>query len=135
MAEKAIEKQKPSTKKEVKKFLEQLDKDVVESSNNSLHIMLALDHLLTMENVEKLFDKDLKQRARDLWVKIKSTGLQINDPPFLFGVPKEEIEHEQKKVKVEEEHVVVIDMSRLEEKEKEEKEKKSQGKGKKKKSS
>jgi hypothetical protein len=43
---------------------------------------------MTIDNVGELFDEDLKAQAKDIWVKLKSTGVQLSDPPFMFGAPK-----------------------------------------------
>lgn len=78
-------KKKQMTKKELTSFLAEIEKQVVASDKNYLPSMLALNEVLRQPNAAKLLDKALKDQARDLWVKIKSTGLELTDPPILFS--------------------------------------------------
>ena len=89
---KATEKEKsptvtstPTTKAELQKTLETIAQAVVGTHATYMHSMILLDHLFRLPNARELFDADLKEQARDLWLKIKSTGLQLNDPPLLVG--------------------------------------------------
>ena len=79
---------KSMTKKEVTAFLAEIENQIVDSDQNYLHSMLALNEVLRQPNAHKVLDKGLKEQARDLWLKIKSTGLELEDPPILF--PKEQ---------------------------------------------
>lgn len=72
------------SKKDVEDALVTIAKKVVESHAGFVHSMIFLDHLLRLPNARDLFDKDLKNQARDLWLKVKSAGFQLNDPPILF---------------------------------------------------
>jgi hypothetical protein len=56
---------------------------IMESQAAFLHSMLFLDRLLRLPNAGELFSGDLKTQARDLWLKAKSAGLQLEDPPLL----------------------------------------------------
>lgn len=76
--------QTPITKESVRSTLETLARSVVGSQSSYMHSMILLDSLLRLPNARELFDEDLKEQARDIWLKIKSTGLQLNDPPLLF---------------------------------------------------
>ena len=85
----AEEERKAYTREDVQAFLSEIAERVISSNNAYLHSVLALDHLLREPNAAELFDGDLKEQARDLWVKLKATGLQLNDPPVLFGIPED----------------------------------------------
>jgi hypothetical protein len=74
------------TSEDLKEALTALAEKIV-SNQSSMHSMLLLDHLLRLPNASQLFTPDLMEQARDLWKKIESTGLQIAQPPFLFGPP------------------------------------------------
>lgn len=102
------------TASELREFLDDISAKIVAASPSYLHPVIALNHLLTQPNAQALFaDEELKQQARDIWIKAKSTGLQLNDPPLLFGHPE---------IKAAEKHLedsdgteeVVIDMTRFE---------------------
>lgn len=89
----SLEKNKKYTKQEVKGFLADISEHVKEeqgkvSQGNYLHSMLALNELLAQPNAEKLFDDNLKSQAREIWLKFKASGAELNDPPLLFGHQK-----------------------------------------------
>lgn len=74
------------TKREVQLFVADVSKRVLEPGTSHLHSVLALNHMLRQSNMPELLDADLKEQMKDLWIKLKSTGMQLNDPPILFGV-------------------------------------------------
>ena len=78
---------KPTTfnKQEVKAFLADISEQVDNSQGSYLHSMLALNELIRQPNAEKIFDETLKRQAREIWIKIKGAGAELNEPPFLFG--------------------------------------------------
>lgn len=78
-------KKKQMTKKEITSFLSEIEQQVIASDKNYLHSMLALNEILRQPNTGKLLDKALKDQAKDLWAKIKSTGIELEDPPILFS--------------------------------------------------
>ena len=72
---------------EFAEFLTEIAKKVLDTKGSNLHSMLALNELLRQPNANDMFTGELKDQARDLWLKLKSTGLQLNHPPLLFGLP------------------------------------------------
>jgi hypothetical protein len=78
---------KKLTKKDITAFLADISENLEASSNGCIHSVLALNGLLRQPNAEKLFDEATKKQAQEIWIKIKSTGLQLGDPPLLFGLP------------------------------------------------
>lgn len=76
------------SRKELEAFIAEISSKVVGSSNAYMHSLLAINHLLRASNAEELLDTELKEQLRDLWVKLKSNGLQLADPPLLFGIPE-----------------------------------------------
>ena len=87
MAEAKV-KEKKWTKKEVQAFLDEMSKQIEEGNNAYVHSMLALNKVITLPNADDLFTADLKAKAKELWIKVKATGLQLGEPPFLFGLPE-----------------------------------------------
>jgi hypothetical protein len=72
---------------DIRKSLEGLARKVVESRTAHLHALLTLNYLLRLPDAQRLFSEDLRQQARDLWLKVKTAGFQLEDPPLLFGIP------------------------------------------------
>lgn len=90
MSESSQETQKVYTRDDVVETLQVVEKKIVESHSSYIHSMLVLNNLLRQPNAHEIFDDELKERARDLWAKVSLTGMQITNPPLLFGQPKEE---------------------------------------------
>lgn len=76
------------TKQELESFVTEISKQVVGSTTAFMHSMLALNHILRQPNAAELLDDELREQLKDLWIKLKSMGLQLNDPPILFGIPE-----------------------------------------------
>jgi len=85
MSKEKAEKPKTFTKQEVKAFLADVAEQVESSQGSYLHSILALNEVVRQPNAEKLFDQTMKRQAIEIWSSIKSAGLELNDPPFLFG--------------------------------------------------
>ena len=77
-----------STKKDVQDILESVSRRLMESHTSHLHSILMLNTVLRLPNASELLDEKLKAQAKDLWTKLKGTGLQLVDPPLLFGLPQ-----------------------------------------------
>ena len=76
------------SKEEIQAYLTELEKRVIESEGSYLHSILALDKLLRLPNAEEVIDEQMKSQMRDLWIKLKSSGIKLADPPLLFGLPE-----------------------------------------------
>jgi len=83
------EKQKRYTKKQLRAYLVDVEEQVIGSDSAYLPSVIALNELLREPNTEALLDKELKAQMCDLWIKLKSIGLQLSDPPLLFGLPEQ----------------------------------------------
>ena len=66
-------------------YLNDISQKVLETDSSTMHSMIALDQILRLPNIDKLLDDELKAQAKDLWTKLKLSGLNINDAPILFG--------------------------------------------------
>ncbi len=77
-----------TSKDEVRSYLAELEKRVIDSEGAYLHSILALNHLLRLPNAAELIDDKMKAQMKDLWLKLKSTGIKLADPPLLFGLPE-----------------------------------------------
>lgn len=72
------------TKSEIQAFVADLSKNIVDKSPAYLHSVLALNHILRQANLNSILDADLKEQLQDVWKRLKSTGLELQDPPILF---------------------------------------------------
>ncbi|MBP9837600.1 MAG: hypothetical protein KBC84_02690 [Proteobacteria bacterium] len=77
------------TKAEIEAFVADISKRVVGTKPLYMHAMLAVNQILRQPNLPDLLDKDLKEQLKDIWLKlIKSTDIQVANPPLLFGYPE-----------------------------------------------
>jgi len=89
----AAELPKIYTRKELEAFIVEIAAKVVDKEPAYLHSMLAMNHILRQPNLHELLDADLKEQLKDIWLKLKTTGLQLQDPPILFGIDENSIEY------------------------------------------
>ncbi len=89
------------TLEEVRAFVADIEQTVADSDDAYLNSVIALNQVLRLPNAEALLDEALKEQMRALWVKLRSTGIKLNDPPILFGLPEGFGEEEQELVESE----------------------------------
>ena len=90
---------KALTKRDVVGFLADISEQIEDSQGNYLHSLIALNEILNQPNADKLFDTELKAKAKEIWIQLKSSGLELNDPPLLFGIPDADSEAKPKAAK------------------------------------
>ena len=73
------------SKKDVSEFLGEIQGIVNGSESAHIQSLLALNHLLRLENATELFDADLKLQAKEIWLQLRSDGIDLADPPLLFS--------------------------------------------------
>ena len=77
------------TKEEVMAFVKDIELKLVGGTAANLHSVVAINRIMRASNINELLDSDLKERIKDIWIKLKSTGIQLLDPPIIFGLPKD----------------------------------------------
>ena len=90
-----VEATKLYTKKEFEAFAAEIARKVVDKEPAYLHSMLAMNHILRQPNLPEVLDADLKDQLKDLWLKLKTTGLNLQDPPILFGLGENSINYDE----------------------------------------
>ncbi len=83
------------TKAEIEAFVAEIAAKVVDKQPAYLHSMLALNFILRQPNLNDLLDEDLREQLKDIWLKLKTTGMQLQEPPILFGIPDSAINFEE----------------------------------------
>jgi hypothetical protein len=43
-----------------------------------------MNFVLNLPNIYNLLDNENKELARDIWLRIKQSGMQLRNPPMLF---------------------------------------------------
>lgn len=76
-------------KEDIQAYLDDIEEKLLESGNAYLHSLIALDEILRHPKSAQLLDSDMKTQLRDLWSKIKESGIQLDNPPLLYGLPED----------------------------------------------
>jgi hypothetical protein len=73
-----------TTREELKTFLLSVRDRMADQSAAAIYAVSAMNYMLNMPNVYALIDNETKEIARDIWLRIKQSGMQLRNPPFLF---------------------------------------------------
>lgn len=74
-----------SSKADLKTFLVSIRDRMTDGSVAPIYAMSAMNSLLSMAEIYSLLDNENKEVARDIWLRLKQSGLQLRNPPILFG--------------------------------------------------
>lgn len=69
---------------DLKKFLTHVQDKMMNDAAPPLYVMSALNYVLNHPNVYELMDQECREIARELWLRLKKSGLQLRNPPLLF---------------------------------------------------
>ncbi len=122
MSEEATEAVSNLTKDQIKSYLVDIESKVINAEGAHMHSVIALNQILRLPNIESVMDKELKEQMRDLWVKLKSHGIQLSDPPLLFGLPSDFTAEEEAVIVDNDPEIEIVSRSNPEEEEEDEEE-------------
>ena len=106
MSNETVVEPKSLNKEQIKAYLVDIESRVINSDEAYMHSVIALNQLLRLPNAESVIDGELKEQMHDLWVKLKSHGVQLGDPPLLFGLPED--------FRAEDEEIIIDDEPEIE---------------------
>ena len=69
-------------------FIADISSKSISPNESLLHCAVAINQILTNADTSLLLDEDLKNQLKDVWLKLKNTGVDLVDPPGLFGLPE-----------------------------------------------
>jgi hypothetical protein len=76
-----------------KDMLSEYINDIAEKTLNAdeskLHSVIALNQIFSDHDKVSLLDEEMKEQLRDIWLRIKGAGIELVDPPLLFGLPED----------------------------------------------
>ena len=76
---------KISTAADLKTFLRALLDKMKEESAAPIYIVGAMNYVLNLPEIYQCLDNENRELARDVWLRLKQSGLQVRNPPLLFG--------------------------------------------------
>ena len=72
------------TSADLKAFLKTVRDGMSSGRSPAVVAMSAVNHILNRPDIGQLLDSDSKEIARDIWLRLKQSGLQVRNPPILF---------------------------------------------------
>ena len=81
---KIIEAGELKSKEDLKGYLVMIRDRMQDDGLSAIHALSALNFVLTSPDIYRLIDNESKEIARDIFLRIKQTGLQIRNPGLLF---------------------------------------------------
>lgn len=75
---------KISTKADLKSFLNNVRDKMADGVSAPIYAMSAVNHVLNHPSIYQLLDNETKEIARDIWLRLKQSGLQVRNPALLF---------------------------------------------------
>lgn len=77
--------QEIKTKAHLKAFLNNIRDRITDNGAAPIYAMSAMNHVMTLPVIYDLLDNENKEIARDIWLRIKQSGLQVRMPSLLFS--------------------------------------------------
>ena len=76
---------KISTKQDLKEFLLNIRDKMTEGVAPPIFVASAMNDFMNLDGIYKLLNKENKEIARDIWLRLVQSGLQLKTPQLLFG--------------------------------------------------
>ena len=74
-----------NTTQDLKNFLSNVRDRLREQSAAAIFALSALNYAMSHPKIYELLDNENKELARDVFLRLKQSGLQVKSPPMLFG--------------------------------------------------
>ena len=74
-----------SSKADLEAFLLNVRDKMDDESASAVYALTAMNYVMSLPEVYSWFNNETKEIARDIWLRLKLAGLQIRNPPMLFG--------------------------------------------------
>ena len=74
-----------TTKADLKAFLANVVDKMSDQVAAPIYAMAAMQHVFNLPNIYELLDKTNREVARDIWLRLKQSGMQVRNPPMIFS--------------------------------------------------
>lgn len=74
-----------TNKSELNTFLVGLRDRLADESASPIQVLSAMHYVLRQPTVYECLDNENKEIARDIWLRLKKSGMQLRNPPMLFS--------------------------------------------------
>lgn len=72
------------TTDDLKKFLTTVRDRLSDGSGAPVYALGAMSHVLTLNNIYQIMNEENREISRDIWLRLKQSGLHVKSPPMLF---------------------------------------------------
>lgn len=76
------------TKETLLEFVQDIHQKANQADESRIHCAIAMNQILTNADYVGALNDESKQLLKEVWHKLKSEGIQLVDPPLLFGLPE-----------------------------------------------
>jgi hypothetical protein len=70
-------------------YINDIAEKTINADESKLHSVIALNQIFSDHEKVSLLDEEMKGQLRDIWLRIKGAGIELVDPPLLFGLPED----------------------------------------------
>jgi len=91
--EKTVSKKKV-TKKEIQAWLTSVEQNIADNTGADIHSFVSLNTIMNQPNSESLLTGALKNQVKDIFTKLQASGLDVQAPPGIFGLPENFADHQ-----------------------------------------
>lgn len=78
------------TPQELKTFLVQVRQKLIEEVSPPVYTLAAMNLVLNRADIYDLMSPEAEEVAKDIWNRLKNRGIQLRNPPLLFGSEPEQ---------------------------------------------
>ncbi len=76
------------SKEALHEYVQDISQKASLPDESRLHCAIAINQILSNAEYVNLLTEDSKGTLKEVWHKLKSDGIQLEDPPLLFGLPE-----------------------------------------------
>jgi hypothetical protein len=75
---------------DLRQFLSQVRQKMGEDASPPIYTLAAMNLVLNRPDIYELLSPEAEEIARDIWIRLKNRGIQLRNPPILFGSEAEQ---------------------------------------------
>ena len=69
-------------------YIQDIHQKASQPDESRIHCVIAMNQILSDSDSVKALSDDGKALLKEVWLKLKGEGIQLVDPPLLFGLPQ-----------------------------------------------
>lgn len=74
-----------TSREDLKCFLAMVSQKMDQEQSPPIYVLTLMNHLMNLPNIYDCLDEENKETARAIWLRMKQQGMQLRNPPMLFG--------------------------------------------------